>query len=508
MSLNKLTVATKIYLMVSVGAVAFVAYALWAQNTLSITKVHGPYYQRIIRDKELTADVVPPASHLMEPYLVALEMANDVNKGASDDTIREYASGLNHLKVAFEDRHNFWQSQLPDGKLKQAKAQAFEHAQKFFGILLSEFVPACTRGDERTAQRLVGGELREQYEASEAALAQVATYAAQVTAADEEAAQAVVDRRAGLADGSLIAIVVTTCLFGWFTARQTVSPLRGSANTLQRLSTQDLTDVSSRLREHAERTSDQATMASGAAEEVSANANSLATAVDQFEVSIKEIAGNASNAASVARQAVEAAGTTNATITRLGESSAEIGNVIKVINSIAEQTNLLALNATIEAARAGEAGKGFAVVANEVKELAKETSKATEDIVRRIETIQTDTQEAVDAISLVSDVISQINESQNAIAGAVEEQTAMTSEISRNIAEVATGSGEIARSIAEVASAAKSATTGSEETLSTATSIENVAIELLRLVGETQQVALPSVNSAETKTTGKYQLPS
>jgi methyl-accepting chemotaxis protein len=239
-----------------------------------------------------------------------------------------------------------------------------------------------------------------------------------------------------------------------FVARETMTPLRNSATRLQFLSTHDLADVSQQLRENAANTSDQATMASGAAEEVSANAQSLATAVEQFEASIREIAGNASNAASVARNAVEAADETNTTITRLGESSAEIGNVIKVINSIAEQTNLLALNATIEAARAGEAGKGFAGVANEVKELAKETSKATEDIISRIGTIQSDTQEAVEAIGRVSDVISQINESQNAIAGAVEEQTAMTSEISRNISEVAIGSGEIARSVSMVADAA------------------------------------------------------
>jgi methyl-accepting chemotaxis protein len=206
------------------------------------------------------------------------------------------------------------------------------------------------------------------------------------------------------------------------------------------------------MQQNAASTSDQATMASGAAEEVSANSHSLANAVVQFEESIREIASNASHAASVARNAVEVAAQTNTTITRLGESSAEIGSVIKVINSIAEQTNLLALNATIEAARAC---KGFAVVANEVKELAKETSKATEDIISRIGTIRSDTGDAVNAIERVSEIISQINESQSAIAGAVEKQTAMTSEISRNISEVAVGSGEIARSVSAVVDAAK-----------------------------------------------------
>lgn len=290
--------------------------------------------------------------------------------------------------------------------------------------------------------------------------------------------------------------VVTFCsLWALFIGRSAAKVIRVKAQSFADLSKLKLQKISSGLRTNSISTAKQANQASGAAEQVSSNATSLTNAVEQFEESIKEIAGNASGAASVAQNAVDAAERTNNTISRLGESSSEIGNVIKVINSIAEQTNLLALNATIEAARAGEAGKGFAVVANEVKELAKETSKATEDIIKRIEAIQTDTGEAVNAIGQVSQIITEINESQNAIAGAVEEQSAMTSEISRNISEVASRSGEIAQNISSVADTAESTTADSEVTLNAADDIEKMALELLQFVGETSTAVKPKAES-------------
>ncbi|MFK7819340.1 MAG: methyl-accepting chemotaxis protein [Planctomycetaceae bacterium] len=281
-----------------------------------------------------------------------------------------------------------------------------------------------------------------------------------------------------------VVVVLLSGCWSMMCSRFVTRKVGASADQVQRLSSNGLADLSKQVRSDAQAATTRAMNATATAEEVNANALSLTTAVEQFEISIKEIAGNASNAATVARNAVTATGQTNETITRLGQSSAEIESVIQVINSIAEQTNLLALNATIEAARAGEAGKGFAVVANEVKELAKETSKATEDIVSRIEAIQSDTQQATSAIGEVSEIISQINESQSAIAGAVEEQTAMTSEISRSIAEVATGSGDIAASIGMVAEAAQSTTSKSDETLATAADIEEMANELMHFVGK------------------------
>jgi methyl-accepting chemotaxis protein len=190
---------------------------------------------------------------------------------------------------------------------------------------------------------------------------------------------------------------------------------------------------------------------SGTAQTVSGNVAQLATGAEEMTASIREISRSAQQAAAVADDAVRIVDSTNGTLNQLGNSSAEIGNVIKVITGIAEQTNLLALNATIEAARAGELGKGFAVVATEVKELAQETARATEDVSQRIAAIQADSSRAVEAIAQIGDTVGQINELQATIAAAVEQQTAAAAEIDRNIGVAARGSRDIASGAEAVA---------------------------------------------------------
>ncbi len=247
---------------------------------------------------------------------------------------------------------------------------------------------------------------------------------------------------------------------------------------------EELTAVSQQMSSNSEETAAQSNVVASAAEQVSKNVATVATSAEEMSASVKEIAKNANEAAKVATEAVSVAETTNKTVAKLGESSVEIGKVIKVITSIAQQTNLLALNATIEAARAGEAGKGFAVVANEVKELAKQTATATEDISQKIEAIQNDTKGAVTAIAQIGKVISQINDISNTIASAVEEQSATTNEIARNASEAAKGSTEISKNIANVSQAARNTTEGAGNTLSAATELSKLAADLRRVVQE------------------------
>lgn len=245
---------------------------------------------------------------------------------------------------------------------------------------------------------------------------------------------------------------------------------------------EELTAVSTQMAASAEHSSSQTRSAAKAGDEVNQNIQTVASAAEEMATSIREISSNVNQAARVANEAVDRANATNGTISKLGESSQQIGKVIKVITTIAQQTNLLALNATIEAARAGEAGRGFAVVANEVKELAKETARATEDISQKIEAIQTDTGSAVTAIARIAEVINEISSIANTIAAAVEQQSATTAEISRHAAEAARSSSLISGTLGDLARTSVENKGGADNTLQSAQDLAELASSLQQLL--------------------------
>ena len=264
-----------------------------------------------------------------------------------------------------------------------------------------------------------------------------------------------------------------------------IKSMEETANSLATASA-ELTATATQMSGTADKTNEQSVSAAAAAAQVSAGVKSVAANTEEMAASIKEIARSANESAEMSKLTLARAQDTNKTISQLGISSQEIGNVIKVISSIAQQTNLLALNATIEAARAGDAGKGFAVVANEVKELAKQTAKATEDITNKIGAIQTDSRAAVEAIAGISQAMDKLNSISGAIAASVEEQTATTNEVSRVVLESTKAVEEIAQTIRGVSSASQESKASSEQTLVASKELNGLASRLQSLVNKIQ----------------------
>ena len=248
------------------------------------------------------------------------------------------------------------------------------------------------------------------------------------------------------------------------------------------LSSEALSAASQQMGTNSSETERLASTVSSTSQEINRMVEEIAAATVEISTTLKETSKNIVNATQITSQAVKMAESTNKTISKLGESSIEIGEVIKVITAIAQQTNLLALNATIEAARAGEAGKGFAVVANEVKDLAKRTAKATEEITPKISAIQADTQEAISEIGKIGAIIGQINHISIDISGALEEQTVTTNEISGRVSQAAQGTNEVNQSIDGVVGAAKSTAKTAAEILVASKKLAAMGADLTMIV--------------------------
>jgi methyl-accepting chemotaxis protein len=527
MGLKNLSIKAKLIALSAlfVGGMAIVGLVAFA--VLSEVKIGGAMYSQILLGNQMKGNYNPPDGYLMGPRLEVLVIMSDLKR---PDLLKRDLERFEQRRQRFEEVHQQSLNALPEGQLKDLMNKAYEPGHQYLELAKETFIPLLLQGKSEEAEptRLQLQHLFAVHDEAESAFSELNNQ--ELTAVEKAAAETVVSRTAALIVVALIAVALVLALFVVI-AKGIVKPLRATEDVLHLVSRGDLTqrmevvgddeiahmgkalnetvDTLSRiisgigadanaltaqaeelsatgemLGASAHQTTSQAAAVSEAAEQVSLNVQTVSSATEEMSTSISEISKNASEAAQVASSAARLAGATTATMTKLSESSAEIGNVIKVITSIAAQTNLLALNATIEAARAGAAGKGFAVVANEVKELAKETAKATEDIGAQVQAIQNDAKSAVGAIEEITTVIGRINDIQNTIASAVEEQTGTTNEIARNIAETVSSSSAIANNIGGVAKAAAETQETAGSSQQAALHLTELAAKLNRVVGE------------------------
>jgi len=426
------------------------------------------------------SDVTDNMANIKDSVDTLLNQAENISKGSfSDDIMQHKVAGK--FGVAFENIIDYFKvvgkqaSAISNGnlgaKILEQKIPG-EFGESFRSMvtnlgLVAEQASAIGQGslNAEILQKKAPGEFGESFRSMVVNLSLVAEQASAIGrgALNSE----VLQKKAPGEFGDSISKMVVNL-------EKIISTIQSNADDIDNSSTQ-LSNVSMVLRENVQGTSDEANNVSSVSEKVSTNVHTIAAASDEMSNAIKEIARSVGEASKTASRAAKMMDDATKSVDKLNKNNEGIDKVIIVITNIAEQTNLLALNAAIEAASAGDAGKGFAVVANEVKELAKETKKSTEEIREKVEMIKVDTESVVNAIREIGDINNKIDKNQIVIAGAVEEQTATTNEIARNILETSNDSREISNNISKVADIALSSKLKVDEIDSAAKKLNSLA---------------------------------
>lgn len=516
--LNSFSISKKLSGALLIISIGFILFGWYSFHTLNQLKVNGPIYNEIVRGKDLVADILPPPDYIIESYLTAFELRENIQDDAMVSQLETYL--INKLKKEYFERHDYWVHDsiyLPKAVniRKIMCEESYQSADMFFKIILSEYLPAIKNKDLKAANDLLNGKLKSIYSEHRNSIDLVVSLSTDRNSQIEARASSSIKSKSiqllilffssmfiGVGLFTIVLLQILSSLkrinqrigdiadgegdltkrldasskdelgqlatfFNTFVEKLqcTIRQIGLSSETVASAAT-ELSTTSTQIAANAEEMSAQtSTVAvsteqattnissiSTAAEEMSSSAHSVATAIEEMSSSLNEVSSNCQKELRIVTEASMYAHSSKEVMDKLGTAAKSIGKVVDLINDIADQTNLLALNATIEAASAGEAGKGFAVVASEVKELAKQTAQATQEIEKQVEEMQSNVKAAVQAIDAVSRVIEEVNSISQTIVSAVEQQSATVNEITKNISEVSTGSQEVSRKVTESAS--------------------------------------------------------
>jgi methyl-accepting chemotaxis protein len=532
---SKFKVASRLAILMSCVLVGFTVYGFWSFKTLNDLKVNGPIYKRIVQGKDLVADILPPPEYIIESYLVSLQLMH-VDSAEHGELIQR----LRKLKAEYDERHVFWLGENLSSDLKEKfLTDAHQSALAFYKVAFDEYLPTLETGDQQQVAS-VQLKMRGFYEKHRRAVDEVVQIANTRVANDEQTAaekisSASILMLAVLLMTALVTVIVASLISGSITRpivhlKKMITEINDRNDFTLRVNINSLDEIGETARsfdklisniqlmlrgllEHANELSSASHSLSSTSLQVAASsrgqseaASSIVSDIEQVNISIRNVTKGAQEALKLSQQSgdlsnqggdiiqsasqtmMQIADTVKQTahaIEALGLQSQHISSVVQVIKDVADQTNLLALNAAIEAARAGEQGRGFAVVADEVRNLAKRTTKATEEISQMISTIQGCTQTAIaemsGAVSTAdegSSVAAKAGDAINQIKAGSSQVVNVVNNISITLNDQNQASDSIGSHISKVASMAEENMSGAENSAKSAVNLARLAEDM------------------------------